>query len=227
MASTYRPIDAFDYAKNFIKKMPLEQVSAGILDAAIKHLWMAAPWRWTIGDMPTASIAANTTDYTIVDPGDFLHLQGGRLTDGVGYNRPLTPVSHIVEPVTQPGQPTQLAHNTNKLIVYPAPTALPSGQTITLLSSYKKQAPSITATNQYTAGVQIIDDEWFWVFQEDVLWRAFLYSEDGRAGSIQLGPSGPTYSGQRAVVEDALNFMRQSEPLLVVDPLVEQKRDRG
>jgi hypothetical protein len=221
MASTYAPQRAFDYAKKYLKLMNLEVVAPTLLDDVNKIMWMAAPWRWTIGAMPTVSLIAAHQDYAITVPGDFLYLLNAYLSDGVTAPRPLRVEASLPTAVTLVGQPGRVAMSGAAFRLSPTPGTQP-GTAPTLVSLYKKIAPIITAQNMNTAGVQVFDDEWFWVFQEGVNWRAYMYGDDQRAGSAQASADGKIqYTGQRAIFEGALQVMMKNEKL----PLFDTSRD--
>lgn len=217
MASTLRPQDAFDVARHFIKDMTLEKVSPRVLDDVNKYMWMAAPWRWTVGSMPLATLLNATQDYTIVLPTDFLYLLNAYTTDGTA-TRELRVEPALPSAVTLNGQPSRVAIVGSAYRVSPVPGAQPTVAP-KIVSLYKKMAPTITPANMATAGVQVFDDEWFWVFQEGVLWKSYLYAEDSRAGNVEAGPKGQiTYTGQRGVFEAALQFMMANEKLPEIKP---------
>jgi hypothetical protein len=215
MASTYKPRDAFDFAKLYIKNMNLEKVGVRILDDVNKMMWMAAPWRWTIGSLSAVTLVSNTSDYTIVPPGDFLYLHSAYISDGSTPPRDLHVDPVLPSAVTVVGQPSRIAVASTTLRLAPKPGTQPTSAP-NVIALYKKTAPTITAANMGTAGTQVFDDEWFWVFQEGVLWRAYMYGDDARAGSATVTSDGKAqYSGQRGIFEAGLSFMRQNEKLFL------------
>lgn len=182
-------------------------------------MWMAAGWRWTLANVTPFNLVAATSDYTYTVPADFLYLYSAATVDTALTQ---TPRELYVEPYIISGGKTTglqtrislIKGSPNKLRLTPVPTATPGGVTLQVIGLYKKIAPVITATTMYTAGVQIFDDEWFWVYNEGVLWRAYQYSDDARAGTITLDNSGKyQFTGQRAAFETALEQMKDREPL--------------
>src|SRR3954465_11054851 len=99
MAATYAPSDATTFCKVMVKNMPLENVRVQILDDTLKMLWHAAPWRWTIAAFPTVTLAANTQDYTVAIPSDFLYLQEARVVE----SDEKTPRELMIEPLETSG----------------------------------------------------------------------------------------------------------------------------
>ena len=222
MASTYKPVDAFDFSKTMINKMKLEQVEVRILDTAMKVFWMAAPWRWTIGALPNITLLAATQSYPIALPADFLYGLECVQTDQAGG----TPRDILVVPAVKPGGliggTSQIAFSgvsgtMGTALITPIPGTLPVPQY--LLSLYKKQAPTLTASNIYTKGIQVFDDEYFHVFESGVLWASYLYADDQRAGSAQAdNKGGYSFTGQRAIFEANIEWMREREPMHISDP---------
>lgn len=214
MASTYAPSRAFDYVGEFIKRMNLNDVGHLILDHALKHLWMAAPWRWTIGTLTPVTLLTNTEDYTITrpSPDNMLYLLRAQLvTSGKDGAReleiePFLPANSIT------GQPSTVALTTStNLRVFPEPGTVAGTQQIIL--QYKKTCPTITKATMHTAGVQVFDDEWFPVYTQGVLYHAYLFADDARAGSATVQPNGTSYSGQLGVYRSFLNEMALREKL--------------
>lgn len=225
MAALLPPVRAFDFCKRNIKNMPLEQIQVRLLDSVNKMIWMAAPWRWSISTLSSViPITANTQDYTLVPPTDFLYLIHSYITDGASITRPLKIVPSLPASTTLKGDPVFIAYiGSNTFRISPNPgtlvsTAVPAPPTKNIISFYKKTAPSISASNQMTAGTLVMDDEWFWVYEAGVLWLSYLWADDARAGSGQIDASGRmSFSGQRAIFEAGLQMMREREPMPVFD----------
>lgn len=212
MASTLRPIDAIEYAKRFVKDMPLEDVQWRILDDVSKYLWMAAPWRWTLGLVGQILMLNGQQDYTLAVPADFLYPIYAYYGDGTSPNMYLEIEPKLASTVIQQGNPTRLSYEgSNTWRLYPNPVI--SGTKVINIF-YKKIAPVLTPKNIYDQNVLILDDEWFWVYEEGVLWKAYLYADDPRAGSAQMDSRGQwQYSGKRADFESAIQKMREREKL--------------
>lgn len=218
MAATYQPADSFVYIKNFLKGMPLEQVGPAMLNEVSTMIWMSAPWRWTLGSLTATSLVSGQQDYTITAPSDFLYLLDGFIADGDKVFRDLLVEPTLPSDVKVVGNVSRLAYmGSNTFRTFPKPGTLPASPTQQFILRYKKTAPKITNQTQYTAGFLAMDDEWFWVFNAGVLWKAFQWGDDSRAGGVTLTPSGPQYSGQLGVFRDAIREMGTREKL----PLVE------
>jgi hypothetical protein len=228
MASTYRPYKAFDECKQFIKLQPLERVAPFILDEALKFLWMAAPWRWSVGVCAPLSLTINTPDQPVTVPADFLYIIRAVLTDG-------NTVMHLHPEAALPvaagglkGNPFAVSYESSALAfrLYPYTVAAPNTGTWKLTVWYKKKSPIITNTNIGTVGALTIDDEWFHVFKEIVLWKAYLYGDDDRAGGATWADGKVQYTGQLGVAMALLEQMKATEPLLTVfkDKQLEERR---
>lgn len=223
MAATFKPVDAFTYAKFMIKNMPLDTVQLAILQSASNRIWMEAPWRWSIAN--TTPITLSTGDYrhALTFPASFLRFEKCYISDGTTY-RPLTIVgSNSITPNLEQFPTTCSADVTNNFVYFDTEfPALASGDSYNFYAWYKKIAP-LLATTMSTNGALIMDDEWFWVYQEAVLYYAYKYADDQRAGGATgaLESSGKIqiqYTGQLGVLQAAIEQMRKSEPMLMAFP---------
>lgn len=219
MAATFQPSNAFVYVKSYVKQMPLQNVGPALLDEISKIMWMHAPWRWTLGALPATNLTSNTQDFTITTPSDFLMLYDGWISDGANVFRRIIPTAALPTDVKVVGNPSMIAHvSGNDYRIYPKTGTLPSAPAQQFILRYKKQAPVITNETQFTSGFLGMDDEWFWVFQAGVLWKAYQWADDSRAGSVSISDKGHQYSGQMGVFFDGLRQMTEKEKLPVLDP---------
>lgn len=224
MSLVYCPQDAFVYAKRFISDQDLDRLSPRILDDVHRMIWMYAPWRWTLGAFPSVTLLANTQDYTVSVPADFLFLQYADIADGKN-RRHLHCGAYMPSAVGYiSGQPSQVSVQGSTMRVLPCPgtfaTGAPSQQ---IISVYKKLAPQVTRANMTTAGSLVMPDEYFWVYQEGVLWRAMSWAQDPRCGDVKMQGDQAAYAGQRAVFEAGLKMIADLEKLNRVDSQEEQR----
>lgn len=221
MAANFRPVDALLYVKAMCSFTNIDNESTRerLLDDVNKFMWMYAPWRWTIGSFPVVTLLAATTDYTVTLPADFLYLIYSYMTDGANPDRVLKIEPALPTIVGVVGQPSRVAiSGTTTLRVSPKPgTTIPNATSI--ISLYKITAPSITSQTMYTQGVQIFDDEWFWVYQEGCLWKAYLYAHDfNKAGGVITDGAGKKqYTGQYGSFIAALELMTEREKIPTFD----------
>lgn len=216
MALILTPDMAFEYAESMVKLAPLGDVKADILYDASAMIWTAAPWRWTVAVIAPVTITASTQDIAVTYPTDFMRIYKAYINDAQTA-RELKVVSAL--PVnTQVGMPNYLAKVSATARFDQTYPTLPTGMTPKLTIFYKKNAPAVQ-NNSGSAGVLEMDDEWFWVYRHAVLYYAYLYADDNRAGgsTVAVGKDGVPqvqYNGQLGVVHAAINEMRLAEPLL-------------
>jgi hypothetical protein len=232
MASTYKPVEAFDKVKDLIKGQTLETIRVRLLDQVNKMMWLAAPWRWTLGDLPVITLATDDQDYSIALPADFLYAYDAYYTDGDDTTKSLVIEPALPADLKIKGMPSRIsisgdAGTTGTMLTSPVPGTLTG--TYQIVSLYKKISPVFSAENIYTAGTQVFPDEWFWVFEEGALYQAYKYADDQRAGSAQVDPiSGRIqYTGQRAIFEAALLQMLAREKLPVTEQTADNRPTRG
>lgn len=222
MAATKAPINAITLAAEMTKGMPLERVALSVCNEINNYIWFAANWKWSVGVFSPITLSANTGDYTVTYPADFLHGLFGKITD-VGKNTPtdLECVSFI--PSTSggiSGIPNQIylpgtASQSTTVRVAPKPGQITEAKTLWIF--YKKLLTQLTAKTLYT-GTLPFDDEFFHVFESGVLWKAYQYADDRRAGEAQMGGDKVAFSGQRGVFEAALAGMIMKTEGLLIDP---------
>ncbi len=220
MAATLQPADAFEYAKSFLKRMPLEDIEVPILQEVNQMVWMAAPWRWTQGSLPATTVTSDTQDYTIATPDDFLYLINGYISDGDRVYRQLEMEASLPADVKVVGNPSRISYvGENEYRTFPKSGTLPATPLQQFILQYKRKAPIITNETQYTDGFLEMDDEWFWVYIAGVLWKSYQWGDDGRAGQVTLAANGaPQYTGQLGVFKDALRIMSEREKLPLLEP---------
>ncbi len=223
-----------------IKRMPFTDATVGVyvdaLQSASSMIWMAAPWRWTIGVFPnTAAVAAGASTVSLTAQSDFLRLEKVNLNNDVQIKE-LTIVNILPAAPTQVQMPNFCAYKaTGPALQFE--TKMPTGiNNYKANVWYKRQAPVITADNYTTAGLLEMDDDYWWVYEECVLYWGYKYADDPRAGGAQVeeAANGPkiTYSGQRAVAEAGIQYIREREELVSMFPSLnpnplQQKGPRG
>jgi hypothetical protein len=234
MASTYIPNEAFEKARSYAKDMPLREVKVRILDQVNKMMWMAAPWRWTIGDLPVTTLAADTSDYNISLPSDFLYATDAFYTDKDDQTHPLLVEPALPADVGAPGLPSRIAitgtaGSTGTLRITPKTGTTIESPAPVIISLYKKTSPVLAEDNVHTAGQLSLPDEWFWVFEEGVLWQTYIWADDSRAGGATVTGGKIQYSSQYGNFMAGLEEMKLREKLPVMEPMAkaEGSRTRG
>lgn len=220
MAATYVPSAAWNAANFYVRGMLLGDVSNyikyQILDDAIKHIWTAAPWRWSVGLLANLPLTT-ATDYNVVStPSDFLRLEHCYWSDG-NTIEPLEIVEALpATPIIQ-GPPKMAAWvpgTPDKIRIFP-PMGNLGSTTLTLVSYYKIKAPTISASNYGNAGAWVIDDDYYPTIFAFVLYYAMQACHDARAGGAEFDEATQRYkySGQLATAQAMLEDMRMREPL--------------
>lgn len=225
--ATYKPSDALLEAKVFIKSMPLDTSDGGnlqylMVDEIASLVWLAAPWWWTVGVMSNITLNAGTQDYAITVPTDFLYLARAVATyDSIQTE--LETVSVLPSSITQIGTPTQCAVMAVSVSTTPdtfrlSPTPPTSYSAVANLT-YKRQPPKITVANFGTVGALVLPDCYFPVISAGVLWRAYQYADDNRAGTCTCDGQGKLeYTQQLGIFQGMLAEMRRNEKTFLKYP---------
>ena len=108
--------------------------------------------------------------------------------------------------------------------VSPKPAQVQGTQTV--IGLYKKLFTPFTDSNIYTTGVPE-GDNWYHVFQSGVLWKAYQYADDQRAGdaSVRANDAQVSFSGARGTFEANLIQMKEREPLLLINVFERDQKD--
>ena len=209
------PDDALNYAKRFIGNQPVDDttIKLRLLNDANCQLWMAAPWQWSVGVFEEVGIINNQQDFTVGTYTTFLNFLHAHWTDGQ-TKKDLQIAAALPSTTSINGSISQIAYiagSPNKVRFYPVPAGYASNTKVNAL--YKKTAPVIDGTNEATSynTTTGVHDEWFWVFQEIVLLKAYQFTKDAREGTVQAGANGIQYTGQHAKVQAAIAAMMQGE----------------
>lgn len=217
MAATEKAIDSVIWATRFIKNMPLYQVQLEVVNDAAKYFWKAAPWRWTLGDLPTVTLANTTQDYAVTLPADFEYAEDAALGFTDKVHKSIDIVPFLPNDSDHYGQPAMLSITgetvTGSYRFSPVPNGYGAGTLPSLTGTYKKKYTKLDETSLFTAGSLIFPDIYIDCFRACLLYYAYVYGDDQRAGNVQVSGGNATYTGQRAVMENAINMVRENEPL--------------
>lgn len=228
MSATRVAQDALDFSKQLIKSMPFDRVWDQIAQEASNYIWIAAPWRWTMGVITPITLTAASQTFTVASPpSDYLRLEQCFISDG-HTAREVKPVSSIPGAATLTRQPNYVATNaisgaTPSQIIFEALyPVIPVGQTHQFWAWYKKIVPNLI-NNLQTPGALLMDDDYYQLYTEWVLYYAYRYADDQRAGGATVtvtaqGDRQIAYSGQLAVAHAALEELRRSELILYSFP---------
>ncbi len=227
MPSVRTPLEALEFAKDFVGNAAIDgaDIKIRILNYASSRMWMFAPWRWSIGEVGQTNLVEDQEDYTISDPGDMLHLVRAEIRKGALNNQVtgLNVVHNLLSQSAMKGPPRDISlFNATTVRLRPVPSGLASADPGRLFIWYKKANIEIVETgatgaqkNDDDADALTFPDEWFWAYQELVLYYAMKFTHDARAGGVAVTVSGgdiqQRYSGQLAEAIDALVQMSRKE----------------
>ena len=209
------PADAIGYAKRFVGNVPVDDtaIKLRILNDAAAKLWLAAPWRWSIATVTPVALVNDQQDYVIGSfPGTFMYWYAAQMNDVNNiYNLNISATLHAH---TKKGRPERLAVQGSGFRLHPVPTGYTTLPYVFLW--YKKLMTAITAGNVAAEllATHGLPDEWFYVYQEIVLLKAYLFDQDPRAGMAQYSNGQVQYTGQYAVAEAAIQEMKNQENLI-------------
>lgn len=213
------PLAAYTSAFVMVKKPgPLDDLKVAILQDASSHLWHLAPWPWTIGAIASVALT-HAQEFAVTIPGDFLRLERVWVVDDVGA-QPLT-ITGFEQVQTIEGTPKSVAYVVNSGDKLRLNAVYPTGNpnTPTIKSLYKVKAPDLT-TAYVTPGALVMPDDYFYVYRSFVLYHAYKFADDPRAGTPTMAydpASGRTqmqYSGQLGVAMGEAEELRQRIPMI-------------
>jgi hypothetical protein len=221
--STRLPIEALEMARLYIKKIPLDGLGVGeaIIRRAMARMWMAAPFSWTIGAGVSFNLVEGVGLYTAVTyPTDWGYaLKADYVVgDSLTQTRDLTIVGRIEDDDGQEGQPSKIYYSgpqglESTVRISPIPQAFDGTPRVTSL--YKRTCPVYTGAAIHNTVIPFPDD-WFYVFEDIVLYEAYKFADDSRAGEAVIAGDQPKFNGQMAVFQASLGEMRLREPLVLL-----------
>jgi hypothetical protein len=211
------PLDALNYAKRLTGNLPIDDANLKyrVLNSAHNDLWMAAPWRWTVGDIDVVTLVNDTQDYNVTAKSDFLFLVHAWRTNGQ-EKTDLTISASLPSTSIIKGQTSQISYITgtpDKVRTLPVPTGYDAADLPKIVSIYKKKPTEIVVGNEAndyetTFGVPKV---WFPVYEKLVLWHAYQFAFSPRSGTVTFAGGQVQYSGQAGVAMAAIQDMRTAE----------------
>lgn len=217
------PQTALDFSKEMIKQQPFDRVWSLAAQSALNYIWDAAPWRWTIGTLSPILLTAGLQNFDVVtQPTDLVRLERCFITDDVS-TRPVQPVATIPNGTVITGPPNFVAYIPGVTAKIRFESLYPDIGTKTpqFQAWYKLDVP-LLAAQLGVAGVLGMDDCYYNVFQEWVLYYAYRYADDQRAGAAQVQTSAQgrqiAYTGQLGVAQAAIEELRQQELVIWTFP---------
>lgn len=211
--------NAVKYIKNYGGTQTLNSLDLRAMNSANQMFHLAAPWSWTVGGLEEVTLANGTQDYALVtSPADFLRLSQVRRFENGKYTGSMSIVGNLPVTTSSLSAPTQvtmfLAGSDLTYRVWPKPTGMLTGKEIVLIGDYKKETTLITSGNKSTASILLFPDDYYYVYELLVLYYAYLYANDMRAGTTTVDSQGRAqYTGILALAMDGINNIRQREHL--------------
>lgn len=217
--ATYTAQNAIDLVRRFIKQIPLSDSSVDIMlcDRVNSVMWTAWPWRWSQASLTAIPLVDSQQDYAL-NSGDatallrLLHARIARTDLTPDEFREIDVAEHLSPELTRKGGINQI----RKIAYVPAlaklrldlAAAVPTGTTLAIQGEYQTNPTKITAL----ATTLVWPDQYFDVFTEGLLWKAYQFADDSRAGTAQMVKGGRVvYTGQMGVFFGALQRMIETE----------------
>lgn len=216
MAATYKPADAVQYARVFVKGIPVDMIDSQTCDFIQTQMWDFFPWNFTLKQQLKVGSAflTNGTQDIGTPPTDLNKLIWARLrrtdfTDG-HYYKELTVCDRLF-----PADPGMICSFDNmQFVAYHADINkfrlennlyIATGTELTQLDiEYQKLPTKITETLMASVMTDI-PDWYFPIFMEGILWKFMTLANDKRQGAMQISKSGAAvYTGQMGVFYNGL-----------------------
>lgn len=218
----YTTQNAIDYCKPLVKNVPTVSALQDVaVDTAHTRVYTHRMWRWTLAALTAIPLVDGTQDYTIAN-NDFYRLKTARIT-----RTDLTPDENIELDRVEFLAPDLTVHSfvNSRLIAYEPvstklrlewATSVPTGVTAAINGEYQKNPTKLTVGSANL----FMPDTYFHVFVEWLLYNLYRFSDDNRAGTVQVVNGRRVYTGQLGIAMDALNAMAEAEDLADGDPLI-------
>ena len=218
MASTYTPQRAVEIVTKFVHGIPLDAVQSDVCDLINSLIWTAFYWRWSVKAITPFTLVDSQQDYPNVLPTDFGRIKALRIarTDisPIEY-RELNIRNFLAVDVT----PRGTLNSIRAASIEPSLTAgirlemapsIASPTVLKIYGEYQFASTRITQANMNTPLVQ--PDDYFDTFLEGVKWKIYQFSDDPRAGTLQVTRNGErTATGQLGIWLNSLNDMQRAE----------------
>lgn len=208
MPFNYTPANAVTVVREMTKNIPYTAIDSQTCDMINSIMWNFYPFSWTINSLTAVSVTDGNQDVGSA-PADFDHLLRARLV-----RTDLTPdefhelniVTWLAPDLSEVGyqQITSICYEeAENEFRFDRAVDVGTGMTIQLQGEYKNTPTRITDSNLTTAF--LFPDHYFQVFVEGLLWQAYRYADDPRAGTTQTMRNGQrSYTGQLGIFMDLL-----------------------
>lgn len=225
--ANYTAQNAIDALRRYVK-LAAANLSDGSVDVtaadmANSRIWIAYPWRWTLGSLTAIALVDGTQDYTIGNSDHYrpVNLWITRTDLTPDEYQPLKIKEHLPpELARNVGWPSFQTISWEKSINkfrLEAAASVPSGTTLRIDGDYQKVPTKITALSATLAA----DDAYFETYMDWLLYYLYKFTDDSRAGGVVISGDGrKQYTGQLGKAMESLWEMKSQEDKGDGEPLV-------
>jgi hypothetical protein len=215
---TYAPKDAITVCNGYIRQMSIPQEqTVMLLDQTYSAFWTAKPdWYWSMATLTAIALVNGQQDYTVTNT-DVLRYSGSyRITQTDSTpdrSIPLDVVEHL-----EPDLTSASADSIRAICYVPSISKLRLDKAVSVTGtnayqidgSYQKIPTKIKFGNLATAFA--FPDHYFECFCEGYLYKLYKYTNDQRAGTLQVSKSGDRqYTGQLGLFMAKMQEVMESE----------------
>ncbi len=213
---TYSVQDAVQFARAYVKNIPIADVQLLAADMANSEIWKSYSWRWSMSELTAIPLVDATQDYAPVAPiTDYFRLVRARIvrTDSTP-NQVLDPLTVVnkLEPSYQVVSPHAIT-----LVSYEGhldkfrldrPTQITTPNTWELRGEYQRQPLKLGTTSATFP----FPDQYVRVGVSGLVWAFYDLVGDARAGTAQSnGRGGVAYTGMLGIFMDQIYAMACDE----------------
>lgn len=203
-----------------------------ILNTAQNMIWRRFDWRWTLDTLPSFYLIPRKQDYgapIVAVPADWDGLRQARLcfwSPGSEPRKIPLSVQRDLESTGNMGVPNSISYqaDTASFRVHPRPHDSCAAPRYFIDGTYKKTPTAVTLANYQTSsipGPSQFTDKYADMWRQVINWAYYSYSQDPKAGGVQLMPSGiPNYYGALGEAMAAMQMAAGEEGLIQGEPFI-------
>ena len=214
---------------NVTKSRNIEEAhKVHILNTAQNMVWRGYDWSWTLSKLPPFWLVPHMQDYgppVVAVPSNFDGLREAYLTQiplgGEPLRRPMR-IAKNLDLTGYPGIPTAISwqKDISSFRVHTRPGDAICAPLYMVEGTYKKKPTQLTVATYQTTSVPS-DDKFLDMWRKSVNWAYLDFSQDPRAGGVQMLPSGiPNYNGAFGEAFAAIRMAASEEGLTEGDPMI-------
>lgn len=216
MAFTYSWGDLVSLVGDMVKGVPLSKLNVKICDLISAEMWNEYPWKQAITNTAKGSIPLldSVQDYTCAAPNIDRLLKAWLIRYDVTPNevRDLDvkkDLSIDLYPRSYVSIRAVSLQQSLGLFRIESAVNIPSGVQIELQCDYQINPQKVTSLND----ILWMDDRWWGVAVHGLMWWAYQFTDDSRAGSANTDAFGRIigYTGQLGTYKAAVNKMKMGE----------------